>query len=196
MKLPWLNPAAKLDSAKTEPSKASPLKSSFTNIFELAKSTMQKQRINKDLDNMQKLPKGFDNYIEKIAEEISQEEGIQIESNLLRSVIKRESGFNPRARSRTGAVGLMQLMPHTATAMGVGDPYDPYDNIRGGAKYLARLMKRFNNVPNALAAYNAGPTAVSKYGGMPPFGETRYYVTTIMKEFALREGYKSLEQLG
>lgn len=103
-----------------------------------------------------------------------------VSPHLVRAVIQQESGFNPRATSHKGAMGLMQLMPATASELGVSDPYNPSENIRGGVAYLKGLLVKFQqNVELALAAYNAGPTAVTKYGAIPPYRETRNYVTRI-----------------
>lgn len=103
-----------------------------------------------------------------------------IDGSLLRAVIQTESGFNPNAVSPAGARGLMQLTPSTAAALGVSDPFDPEQSIDGGARYLKQQIDRFGDVSLALAAYNAGPGAVMKYGGVPPFRETQSYVDRVL----------------
>jgi len=101
---------------------------------------------------------------------------------LVTAVIRVESGFNPRAVSRKGARGLMQLMPATASQLGVRDAFDPAENIDGGVRHLRGLIERFdNNLPLALAAYNAGERAVLQYRGIPPYPETQQYVTRILQ---------------
>jgi soluble lytic murein transglycosylase-like protein len=113
-----------------------------------------------------------------------------LEANLLRAVIVVESGFNSRAVSKRGAVGLMQLMPATANRFGVSNLYDPKQNIRAGAQYLKFLMDRFGqNVGLALAAYNAGEEAVDRSGGqIPPFSETMAYVPRVLKVYRMLIG--------
>ncbi|CAN5777456.1 lytic transglycosylase domain-containing protein [soil metagenome] len=103
-----------------------------------------------------------------------------VRADLVRAVIQAESAFNPRALSHKGAMGLMQLMPATAAELGVTNPYDPDQNIRGGVTYLKTLLVKYSqNEELALAAYNAGPGAVQKYGAVPPYRETRDYIARI-----------------
>lgn len=105
----------------------------------------------------------------------------RLEEALINAVIKVESDYNPRAVSKKGAQGMMQLMPQTARELKVVDPLNPEDNIRGGTLYLRQMLDRFQDLDLALAAYNAGPTAVSRYGGIPPYEETINYVNRVKK---------------
>jgi hypothetical protein len=108
----------------------------------------------------------------------------QLDPDLVNSVIKAESGFHVHAVSPKGAQGLMQLMPGTASQLGVPNVFDPRANVEGGTKYLRELMERYNfDIPKALAAYNAGPQRVEQFRGIPPYFETRAYVARIVKDF-------------
>lgn len=103
---------------------------------------------------------------------------------LLKALIKVESDFNPRAVSRSGALGLMQIMPENVAALNIKDPFDPSQNIMGGARYLGQLLQRFKGqLPLALAAYNAGPTVVERYRRVPPIKETEDYVQRVMRYY-------------
>ena len=107
-----------------------------------------------------------------------------LDPDLINSVIHAESGFNPRAVSPKGAQGLMQLMPQTASRLGVGDAFDPNANVEGGTRYLRELLERYNfDLIKALAAYNAGPQRVEQYHGVPPYYETQAYVARIIRDF-------------
>jgi soluble lytic murein transglycosylase-like protein len=127
-----------------------------------------------DLDpsSLQQVPYG------DLIDSIAQAEGV--DAMLVRALIRVESAFNAAARSRKGAMGLMQLMPVTARQYDIRDPYDPKSNIEGGVRHLKALLSRFD-VKLALAAYNAGEGAVQKFQGIPPYPETREYVGRIMK---------------
>jgi hypothetical protein len=106
-----------------------------------------------------------------------------IDPDLILSVIRAESGFDPNAVSAKGAQGLMQLMPQTAALLGVQNAFDPATNVEGGTRYLGQLLARYhNNIPLALAAYNAGPERVEQYRGVPPYRETRVYVARIIRD--------------
>jgi soluble lytic murein transglycosylase-like protein len=131
-------------------------------------------------------------YIDKYNSIISQASDLyKVEPSLIKAVIKAESGFNHRAVSHKGAQGLMQLMPATADLMSVNDPFDPTDNIFGGTKYLRGLLDRFgHNIELAVAAYNAGPEAVVRNNGIPPYRETRTFVRRV---FHYYNGYRNQE---
>lgn len=137
----------------------------------------------------------FGNYGEDVSKEeinglidaYSQKNGL--DPDFVRAVVKQESGFNEHATSHCGAAGLMQLMPGTAKSLGVVDPYDAEDNIKGGTKMLSNLLKTYGgNKDLALAAYNAGGGAVKKYGGIPPYGETQRYVKNVLSIYNRYKG--------
>lgn len=112
-----------------------------------------------------------------------------VDPDLLDALVQAESNYNPGAVSRMRAIGLTQLMPGTAQELGVTNPFDPVQNLNGGAKYLSQMIKQFDgDLSLALAAYNAGPGAVRKHGGIPPFDETRDYVDRVLKLYEAKAG--------
>lgn len=179
------------------------IESNYNQLFETEKTEPPKTEFNNVLkqalnSNSTELPKEFfitpfaqasntpktevDEIVKKYAKESN------LDENLVKAVIKAESGFNSQAKSPVGALGLMQLMPSTARGLGVNNPLDPEQNIAGGTKYLKNLINRFDGkIDLALAAYNAGSGAVQKYGGIPPYKETQNYVKRVLgyhKEFS------------
>lgn len=131
-------------------------------------------------------------YIVRLIREKAQKYGIPFD--LFYRMIEVESGFNPKAVSPAGAMGLGQLMPGTARALGVKDPFDPEQNLEGAAKYLRQQYDRFGRWDLALAAYNAGPGNVRKYGGIPPFKETQRYVSLILSRVNLSESERAAQR--
>lgn len=147
--------------------------------FQKGKDSQVGQKVNGDFRTVfqNKIQSGSES-MDAIFEEASNTYHVPV--NLIKAVAKAESNFNPNAVSKAGAIGVMQLMPATARSLGVTDPYDARQNIMGGTKYLRENLDRFDgDVSLALAAYNAGPNSVQKYGGIPPYQETQNYVKIV-----------------
>ncbi|TAN40476.1 MAG: DUF4124 domain-containing protein [Nitrospirae bacterium] len=137
-----------------------------------------------DLPKKQVLRQDYSHYVQKAASKY------EVDSDLINAVIKTESNGNHRAVSRKGAMGLMQLMPTTASDMNVSNPFNPEENIEGGTRYLRYLLGKFNgDLTLAIAAYNAGPTTVEKYGSVPPISETRQYVKRVYSLYKGKQNY-------
>ena len=134
----------------------------------------QPARSRVDLDARPPVYHGYDPLIARASR------AYRVDPALVKAVIAAESNFNASARSRKGAIGLMQLMPATARELGVREPSEPAPNVLGGTRYLRDMIDRFDDVSLALAAYNAGPHKVDRYGGIPPYRETRRYVKRVL----------------
>ena len=119
---------------------------------------------------------GFDAMVERYSQQFG------VDPAVAKAVMRVESGGYPHAQSPAGAAGLMQLMPETARGLGVTDPFDPEQSVRGGTEYLRTMLDRFGDLPRALAAYTAGPGAVEEHGGIPPYPETQDYVRRVLAE--------------
>ncbi len=154
------------------------------NMLSQNKLNIQSVQSNTDVSNTQSEPGQITPNIQAAVSSASEKYGVPV--SLIQSVIKHESGMNASAVSSAGAIGLMQLMPGTGEQFGATNLYNPIQNIDAGTHYLANLIGRYHgNIPLALAAYNAGPGAVDKYGGIPPYKETQDYVSRIMHDALL-----------
>ncbi len=162
-----------------------PPNSSFKRLFPAKHKKIRKAyRSGRDVRSNKAVKK----QIQKVSKEY------KVDSKLIEAIIQVESGFDPKAISRAGAMGLMQLMPETAKDMGVRYPYDPLQNITGGTKYFRKMLKTFRgNTKLALAAYNAGPTAVKAYRGVPPYTETRNYVKKVLAAYNKKNPRKKIQ---
>ena len=160
----------------------------------LLKNTNPVNTLNTALEELQevKLPQGMPSIenpqqmqkhqILGMISQIAEKHGV--DEDLIKAVIKQDSGFNTRAKSKAGAMGLMQLMPATASSLGVKDPFNPVQNVDGGTRFLKSMLDKYNgNIILALAAYNAGPGAVDKYDGVPPYKETQNYIRNILANY-------------
>jgi hypothetical protein len=136
----------------------------------------------KDMSFSFNLSTKFDDLFKEVARTYN------LDPKLLHAIAKVESNYNPRAVSPKGALGVMQLIPSTARLVGVSDPFDPRENIHGGARYLKYLLDKFGDLTLALAAYNAGPKAVEAYGGIPPYAETQRYVRSVLSLYQRLKG--------
>src|SRR5437879_5472990 len=163
-------PTAEIDHFEAVPIEAAPLESALNVDSSQSKLRSPKETIQRALDLNEVVKTASGTY--------------NLDPDLVNSVIRAESGFNVRAVSPKGAQGLMQLMPRTASELGVPNPFDPQANVEGGTKYLRELLERYNfDLVKALAAYNAGPRRVEQFGGVPPYYETRAYVARIVRDF-------------
>ena len=157
--------------------------SSFQNILDAKLNKVDENSQGKVFKNDKASKVEIDNLIEKY----SNKNGL--DKDFVKALVKQESGFNPNATSKCGAMGLMQLMPSTAQGLGVSNAYDIEQNIAGGTRYLKSMIERFNGDEKlALAAYNAGPNAVKKYGGIPPYQETQNYVKNVLSIYENMKG--------
>ncbi len=157
--------------------------SSFQNILDAKLNKVDENSQGKVFKNDKANKVEIDNLIEKY----SNKNGL--DKDFVKALVKQESGFNPNATSKCGAMGLMQLMPSTAQGLGVSNAYDIEQNIAGGTRYLKSMIERFNGDEKlALAAYNAGPNAVKKYGGIPPYQETQNYVKNVLSIYENMKG--------
>ncbi|MBP7654374.1 lytic transglycosylase domain-containing protein [Candidatus Dependentiae bacterium] len=167
-----------LEQALQQPVKTPPSSNSTVSSKSSLESDKTGNTINSSVLYGKAAELNVDDNINKLIKQASEKYGI--DSDIIKAVISAESNFNPNAISPKGAMGLMQLMPDTASELGVSNPFDAEENINAGSKYLSQLLKKYNNnLDSALGAYNAGPANVDKYNGTPPFKETKSYISII-----------------
>lgn len=181
-----LNPKVKkVNATLSTPVNQSSAEDAYAEIEALQRSNLNKsiEQMNniKGTDNVSSLPAGKSQLVGLISQ-ICNKHGV--DERLVNAVIRQESNYNPKATSKAGAMGLMQLMPATAKSLGVKDPYNTVQNIDGGVRYLKSMLNKYNgNIILALAAYNAGPGSVDKYDGVPPYEETQQYVRNVLANY-------------
>ena len=181
-----LNPKTKSVQAKLyNPQTVTDIDKTYSQIEEIKRNQLSyniQQVVNSKVEKPQTAQVTGKSALTNLISQVCENHGV--DENLINAIIKQESNYNPKAKSKAGAIGLMQLMPSTAKAMGVKDPYNTVQNLNGGVKYFKSMLNKYHgNVILALAAYNAGPGAVDKYQGIPPYKETQEYVKKVLANY-------------